>query len=76
MKTHELISAPESELAPKLKVMKIKELERHAKKILVGLGGGSYEAIISSVINIVPSLEGGDEDRFVAVQSISGSCSQ
>lgn len=70
MKTHELMNAPEAELAPRLKEMKKKELERHAQKILTNLGQPDYDAVMSVVIRAVPKLNDDKADRFTAVQNI------
>ena len=75
MKTRELLAAPEAELAPKLKVMKLKELERHVTKILGSYGidkGGNqaYDSLIAAVIKAVPGLKSGDKASFDTVQGI------
>lgn len=69
MKTFELMQTPESVLAPKLKVMKLKELEKHATKILANLGA-SYEDVLRVLIKAVPKLDEGKTDRLQAVKNI------
>jgi len=69
MKTFELMQTPESVLAPKLKVMKLKELEKHATKILANLGA-SYEDVLRVLIKAVPKLDEGKTDRLQVVKNI------
>jgi hypothetical protein len=69
MKTHELIAMPESELVTRLRQMKIKELERHAAK-LVAKRGAEYPAVLAAVTRAVPDLNSGAEDRFERFQQV------
>lgn len=64
MKTHDILTITESELAPKLKYLKIKELERHTQKILAQLGQKKYDTFMSLVIKAIPTLEGEYSQRF------------
>lgn len=78
MKTIELIQLSESELAPKLKQMKLKELEGHGQKLLAKFvqledsdsqsGDTSYSKLLANVIRQVPKLDensaDGRRDRF------------
>lgn len=57
MKTHEILTLTESELAPKLKQLKVKELERHAQKILKQLGQTNYDQTMSTIIKAIPNLD-------------------
>lgn len=75
MKTRELLAAPEADLAPKLKVMKLKELERHIGKVLKIYGVNSadstaYDALMAAVIKTVPQLKQGQGENFVIVQDV------
>lgn len=70
MKTLELMQTPESVLAPKLKVMKLKELERHATKMLVNLGQPDYDEVMRVLIRAVPKLDESKIDRLSAVKNI------
>ena len=69
MKTHELIAMPESELVAQLRQMKIKELERHAAKLL-GKLGAEYPPVLAAVTRAVPDLNNGAEDRFDRFQQV------
>lgn len=66
MKTRELLVTPETQLTPKLKLMKLKELERHAQKILAGLGQSNYDLVMNHIIKLIPTLDG--ENQFALVQ--------
>lgn len=70
MKTLEVLSASEAELSARLKEMKIKELELHAKKILVKLGQDNFDGVMSAVIKLLPTLENEGQDRFQEVKSL------
>src|SRR5687768_17485298 len=66
MKTLELITAPESKLVPQLRQMKLKELERHATKILHKFGF-EYSPMLAAVTREIPDIDqagGGAFDRF------------
>jgi hypothetical protein len=67
MKTHELIAAPESELVPLLRQMKIKELERHASKILHKFGA-EYPSMLAAVTREIPELDKGESSIFARFQ--------
>ncbi|VUD64935.1 hypothetical protein TDB9533_03437 [Thalassocella blandensis] len=56
MKTKDVLSAAEPEVVAALKEMKIKDLERHAQKILAKLGQDNYDEVIRSVIKAIPSI--------------------
>ena len=68
MKTHEIFTTPEAELAPQLKLLKIKELEKHAQKILKQLGQKNYDVVMSLVIKTIPNLDGDYSNRFNELQ--------
>lgn len=70
MKTLEVLSCPEPTLAAELKIMKIKELERHCRKVLIKLGQGDYGAVMSAVIKAIPMLEANKVGRFKAIQDL------
>lgn len=74
MKTLELLNAPEATLTASIKQMKLKELEKHAGKILKALGQNDYEGVLAVVIKAVPNLgaeaEGESVDRFSALQAV------
>lgn len=70
MKTLELMKASEAELAPKLKQMKLKELERHASKILGNLGQPDYDEVMRVVIGAVPKLEGEYSEKLEGLKRI------
>lgn len=70
MKTRELLAAPEAALSVKLKTMKVKELDRHAEKILAKYGVVDHQAVISSVIKVIPDFDANDPDRYRRVQEI------
>lgn len=61
---------PESVLAPKLKLMKLKELERHASKILANLGQPDYGEVMRVLIRAIPKLNDKKIDRLSAVKNI------
>lgn len=70
MKTREVLTAPEAELSAKLKMMKVKELDRHAEKILAKYGVTDHQAVVSSVIKVLPNFDTQDPDRYQSVQEI------
>lgn len=70
MKTHDILATTEAELAPKLKHLKIKELERHTQKILAQLGQKNYDTFMSLVIKAIPTLEGEYNQRFEKLKSL------
>lgn len=69
MKTHELIKAGESELVPQLRQMKIKELERHAVKLLHKFGV-EYSPMLAAVTRDIPDLDKGESGIFARFQEI------
>jgi len=69
MKTHELIAAAESELVPLLRQMKIKELERHAGKLLHKFGA-EYSPMLAAVTREIPDLEKDKAQVFARFQEI------
>lgn len=60
MKTKDLRLLDEAELSPKLKKMKLKELEKHAKNLIASFGGKNYDEIIAEVIKLIPNLSNSD----------------
>lgn len=70
MKTLELAEMPEAQLVPLLKDMKLKELERHAQKILTNMGQPDYDKVLSVLIRALPKMTGEKIDRFTAVQNV------
>lgn len=68
MKTQELLNTAESDLAPALKSMKIKELERHGKKILARLGQNNFDGVMANLIKLIQTLENDEESRYQKVQ--------
>lgn len=70
MKTREVLTTEEAVLVPKLKQMKIKDLERHAQKILRSQGQSDYQQVIAAVIRAVPTLEVGSTQAYQGIQSI------
>lgn len=68
MKTQELITASEQALSPALRHMKLKELEKHAQKILRKLGQPDYETMIRTLIKSIPKLD--TVNRFEETQKI------
>lgn len=74
MKTNELLSATEAELVPKLRMMKIKELERHAAKLLKKIGA-EYSHVLAEVTKAVPQL-GAETNAFGRIQETVSTCGQ
>lgn len=72
MKTNELITASEAELVPQLRLMKSKELERHAAKLL-RKAGAEYSAVLAAVTREVPELAAG-KDNFLRIQETIKQC--
>lgn len=70
MKTRDVLAAPEAELAAKLKLMKPKELDRHAEKILAKFGVVDHQSVISSVIKVLPDFDERSPDRYQKVQVV------
>ncbi len=70
MKTHDVLSLSEGDLTQKLKLMKIKELERHAQKILKKCGQPAYAKVLAAVIKAVPGLNNSATNKFADVQAI------
>ena len=68
MKTQHVLSATEADLVPELRKMKIKELERHAQKILSQLGEKDFDGVMKNMIQLMQSLEEEGGDRFEKVQ--------
>jgi hypothetical protein len=69
MKTLELINTPESQLVPQLRQMKIKELERHATKLLSKLGAG-YAPVLAAITRAIPDLNKVEGDIFLRFQAV------
>lgn len=70
MKTREILSADEVEAAAAIKLMKIKELERHAEKILKKLGLHDYPTILRDMVKLVPQLDMASGTAFKTVQTM------
>lgn len=70
MKTRDVLTAPEAELSAQLKAMKIKELDRHAEKILSKFGVNDHQSVISSVITVLPNFDAKDDNRYLRVQEV------
>lgn len=70
MKTRDVLAAPEAELSAKLKLMKPKELDRHAEKILAKFGVADHKAVIGSVIKVLPDFDEQSPDRYRRVQEV------
>lgn len=70
MKTHEILSTPEAKLAPALADIKLKELERHATKLLRSKGNADYDEVLRAVIRALPKLESEGAQRFSEVQNL------
>ncbi|WP_045857483.1 hypothetical protein [Teredinibacter purpureus] len=73
MKTQEFLRTGEAELVPRLKEMKIKELERHAQKILNSYGSTDYSTVMKQLIQTIPTLDPADNNRFQIIQDIVSS---
>ncbi|OUS13861.1 hypothetical protein A9Q89_01595 [Gammaproteobacteria bacterium 53_120_T64] len=73
MKTIDLLSCPEAVLTVELKSMKIKELERHTRKLLLKLGLKDYEVVMGKVIKAIAKLDTETNDRFLALQTLVNS---
>lgn len=69
MKTHELIAADESKLVPQLRQMKMKELERHAAKILHKFGS-EYGPMLAAVTRDIPDIDKAEGGAFARFQEI------
>jgi hypothetical protein len=70
MKTREVLIVSEAELSSALKIMKVKELDRHVEKILSRLGVDDYKAVISSTIKALPGIEPSRAGGYQQVQNI------
>ena len=70
MKTLEILTSDEALLAPKLKSLKLKELERHADKILLKKASASYKDVLGTIIKAMPKLEGDTQQKYQVVQAI------
>lgn len=68
MKTREVLAETESNLTIKLKLMKIKELEKHIEKIFKHLGIKHSQVVIGHLIRELPKLEKNSEQRYQSVQ--------
>src|SRR5690606_21130433 len=68
MKTNELINANESELVPQLRGMKLKELERHATKLLKKLNA-DYATVLAAVTCTIPDLAKA-ENAFTKIRQV------
>lgn len=68
MKTIELLNASEAELVPQLRDMKLKELERHAAKLLKKLNA-DYATVLAAVTRAVPDLAK-TENAFARIQQV------
>lgn len=66
MKTKDIISLPEAKVAPALKAMKIKDLERHARKILAKLGQEDFDHLLRDLIKALPGYAQGDAQQTQA----------
>lgn len=69
MKTHELIDLPEAQLVLQLRQMKVKELERHAGKILLKLGA-EYPPVLAAITRAIPELNKVEGDIFTRFQDV------
>jgi len=69
MKTLELLNVDEKVAAYQMRTMDVKELERHAKKILAMLGQHDYDKVMAAVIKEVPRLQPG-ANRFQVLQAV------
>ena len=67
MKTLELLSLDEASLTAALKIMKLKELERHAEKIVQKTGSNNYSELLGLLIKRIPLLDK-NKNRFQEVQ--------
>lgn len=70
MKTLEVLNVSESMLTAEIKSMKLKELEKHAGKLLKALGQNDYDGVLSVVIKAIPKLGDSGKDRFSALQAV------
>ncbi len=69
MKTHEVLSLPEATLSKHLAQCKLKELERHAQKLIEKHCHGNYATTLRAVIKAVPSLSS-NNDKFNHVKEV------
>lgn len=71
MKTKDVLTAPEPQVVPALKAMKIKELERLAKKVLLKLGKQNYEDVIRKLIKAIPGIsQTSSEPPFQTIKAL------
>ena len=70
MKTQDILTLPEAKLAPQLAHLKVKELERHAQKILLKNGGGDYNQLIRTIIQTIPKLSAESDTPYQEVQKL------
>ena len=69
MKTREILLADEKHVTAQLKTMKIKELERHTKKVLVQLGQADYDKVMAAAIKAIPKMDA-QSDRFQILKDL------
>lgn len=67
MKTQELLSTPEAVLVSILKDMKVKELEKHGKKIAKKMGLDDYQELTRHLIKVIPQLNQ-EDNRFEKIK--------
>ncbi|BCD97262.1 hypothetical protein [Marinagarivorans cellulosilyticus] len=69
MKTREILLADEKHVTAQIKTMKIKELERHTKKLLALLGQTDYDQVMAAAIKAIPQLDSAG-NRFQILQEL------
>ncbi len=69
MKTLELLNIPEVELAPQLRAMKPKELERHARKLLQKFSA-DYATVLAAVTKALPGVQAGEGAGFAQIADL------
>lgn len=69
MKTREILLADEKHVTAQIKTMKIKELERHTKKVLALLGQTDYDKVMAAAIKAIPQLDSAG-NRFHILQEL------
>ena len=69
MKTREILLADEKHVTAQLKTMKIKELERHTKKVLIQLGQTDYDKVMAAAIKAIPHMDV-KSDRFQILKDL------
>ncbi len=70
MKTQQLITLEENKLAPLIKDMKVKELEKHAQKLLGMLGAKEFDAMMLAVIKQVQVQASDNQQRFEQMRDL------